>query len=382
MSENFTIKATKGKARQGVLTTAHGEIQTPFFMPIATRGSVKYLENSDFADIKNQILLGNTYHLYLRPGLEIIKKAGGLHGLMNWDKPILTDSGGYQVFSLKELRKIEEQGVNFVSTYDGSKHIFTPEKVIEIQETLGSDIMMVLDECTPYPCDYEYAEKSQELTTRWAKRCKDAFMAGSPGGSPYLKSSNSSSLPARALLFGIVQGSTYEDLRLKSAKELGALDFDGYAIGGLAVGEPDQEMQKVLAYTVDALPEDKPRYLMGVGHPEQILAAVQKGVDMFDCVLPTRNARHGSLYIHTNSPSLLARADKVDYEILRIKNEQYAQDLSPLDSSCSCATCKSGYTRAYLRHLFSVNEPLGMRLATVHNLHFYVQLMQEIRKKI
>lgn len=346
------------------IITSHGKLQTPFFMPIATRGAVKFLHNDDFKKLQNQILLSNAYHLYLKPGLEIIKKAGGLHKFMNWDKPILTDSGGYQVFSLAKMRKIEEKGVRFKSTYDGSEHFFTPEKVIEIQETLNSDIMMALDECPPYPCTYEYAKASQEMTTRWAARCKKYFQSSS-GDSLSLRSKNPS-LRTRALLFGIVQGSVYKDLRIKSAKELVAMDFDGYAIGGLAVGEPIEEMYKILDIVCPLLPKDKPRYLMGVGQPEQILEAVKRGVDMFDCVLPTRNARHGFLYINSG--------------ILRIKSEKYKEDFKPLDPACECATCKSGYTRAYIRHLFNVDEPLAMRLTSIHNLHFYLQLMQEIKK--
>ncbi len=353
---NFTLINKKNKVRRGELQTAHGKIQTPFFMPIATRGSVKSLDNKDFADLKNQIILGNTYHLYLRPGLDVIKNAGGLHEFMNWQGPILTDSGGYQVFSLKGLRDIEEKGVKFKSTYDGSEHWFTPEKVIEIEETLNSDIMMCLDECPPYPCEYDYAKKSQELTTRWAERCKKA--------------------QTKNLLFGIVQGSNHKDLRLKSAKELIDLDFDGYAIGGLAVGEPTEKMYEVLDWVCPELPEDKPRYLMGVGHPEQILAAVKKGVDMFDCVLPTRNARHG--YLYTNL-QLAEDLSKVDYKVLRITKQEFKEDLGPIDKNCSCSACKSGYTRSYIRHLFSVNEILAMRLCTVHNVHFYIELMRQIR---
>lgn len=340
-----------------IISTRHGKIKTPFFMPIATRGAVKFLHNDDFKKLKNQILLSNTYHLSLKPGLKIIQKAGGLHKFMNWDKPILTDSGGYQVFSLSAMRKIEEKGVRFKSTYDGSKHFFTPEKVIEIQEKLGSDIMMVLDECPPYPCTYEYAKKSQELTTRWAKRCKKK--------------------QTKNLLFGIVQGSVYKDLRIKSAKELVSMNFDGYAIGGLAVGEPAQEMYKILDYVCPLLPKNKPRYLMGVGQPEQILEAVKRGIDMFDCVLPTRNARHGSCYINLK---LAKNLSNVKYNILRIKSEKYKSDFKPLDPTCRCATCTSGYSRAYIRHLFNVNEPLAQRLATIHNLHFYLELMRKIRK--
>lgn len=357
---NFQVIKKHRNIRLGLLKTAHGEIKTPFFMPIATRGAVKYLNNDDFKLLKNQILLSNTYHLYLKPGLDVLKKTNGLHKFMNWQKPILTDSGGYQVFSLKHLRKINEKGVDFKSTYDGSKHFFSPRKVIQIQEILNSDIMMVLDECTPYPSTYEYAKASQELTTNWAKQCKQA------------KKEN------KQLLFGIVQGSSYKDLRLKSTKELIKIGFDGYAIGGLAVGEPASEMYKILDYVCPELPENKPRYLMGVGQPEQIVEAVKRGVDMFDCVLPTRNARHGFLYTNLKLTKNLILA----YKILRIRGEKHKKDLSPLDKTCKCATCTSGYTRAYIRHLFSVNEPLAMRLTTIHNLYFYLDLMRQIREKI
>jgi len=355
---NFQVIKQHRQVRLGLLQTAHGKIQTPFFMPIATRGAVKYLHNDDFKLLGNQIILSNTYHLYLKPGLDVIKKAGGLHKFMNWQKPILTDSGGYQVFSLKHLRKINDQGVAFKSTYDGSNHFFSPKKVMEIQQILGSDIMMVLDECTPYPSTYEYAKASQELTTKWAKQCKQA------------KKKN------KQLLFGIVQGSSYKELRLKSAKDLIKIGFDGYAIGGLAVGEPAKEMYKTLDVVCPELPEDKPRYLMGVGQPEQIVEAVKRGVDMFDCVLPTRNARHG--YLYTNLK--LSKSLKLTYKILRIRGEKYKKDLSPLDKTCQCATCTSGYSRSYIRHLFSVNEPLAMRLTTIHNLYFYLDLMRQIRK--
>ncbi len=356
---NFTIFKTKGQARQGRLTTAHGVLETPFFMPIATRGAVKYLNNADFGLLQNQILLSNTYHLYLRPGLEIIKKAGGLHQFMNWSGPILTDSGGYQVYSLNTLRKLTPEGVQFKSTYDGSEHLFTPAKVIAIQETLNSDLMMCLDECPPYPCDYEYAQKSLRLTTAWAVQCKKA--------------------QTKNLLFAIVQGSVYEDLRRQSVKELKQIGFDGYAIGGLAVGEPTEKMEQVLDWVCPELPPEQPRYLMGVGQPEQILAAVKKGVDMFDCVLPTRNARHGYLYANLKLASDLA---EVHYDIVRIKKEEFKKDLGPLDQTCQCPTCQSGYSRAYLHHLFNVGEPLAARLATVHNLYFYLSLLKQIRQSI
>ncbi|MFH0819108.1 MAG: tRNA guanosine(34) transglycosylase Tgt [Patescibacteria group bacterium] len=360
---HFKILKQKNGFRRGLLKTAHGNIKTPFFMPIATRGSVKFLHNQDFKTLKNQILLSNTYHLYLRPGLDVLQKAQGLHAFMNWHKPILTDSGGYQVYSLKEMRQIQARGVKFKSTYDGSNHFFTPEKVIDIQKIIGSDIMMVLDECTPYPCAKDYATSSIELTTNWAERSYKHF-----------KKKKSS-----ALLFAIVQGSTYKDLREKSARDLTAIYFDGFAIGGLAVGEPVEKMYESIEWVSPLLPEDKPRYLMGVGQPEQILEAVRRGVDMFDCVLPTRNARHGFLYANLK---LAKNLSSLKYDILRITKTDYRTDLHVLDKNCSCTTCKSGYSRAYIRHLFSVNEPLAMRLCTVHNVNFYLNLMRQIRDNI
>ena len=329
-------------------------------MPIATKAAVKNLTCREVGGLGAQIILSNTYHLNLRPGADIIRKAGNLHKFMQWDGPILTDSGGYQVFSLSNIRKIKEEGVEFQSTYDGGKkHLMKPEDSIDIQLKLGSDIIMVLDECPPHPCTKKYAEQSLELTTRWAERCKKYF----------IKKTKALPKNKRPLLFGIVQGSDYKDLRIKSAQGLMEIGFDGYAIGGLAVGEPVEQMYKVLDYLCPILPEDKPRYLMGVGKPEQIVEAVKKGVDMFDCVIPTRNARHGYLF---SNLKLSKDLKKVDYDIVRITNQKYAKDLS----------CLPGmeYSKAYLRHLYMSEEPLGQRLGTENNLRFYLGLMDKLRK--
>ncbi|MGB5287454.1 MAG: tRNA guanosine(34) transglycosylase Tgt [Ignavibacteriaceae bacterium] len=355
---NFSVisKDIRSKARAGYFETDHGVVETPAFMPVGTQGTVKavnqeYLEK----EINAQIILSNTYHLYLRPGTEILEKAGGLHNFINWQKPILTDSGGYQVYSLSNLRKLKEDGVEFRSHLDGSSHFFTPEKVIQIQRSIGSDIMMVLDECTPYPCDYEYAEKSTDLTSRWAGLNKEAFEKTKP-----LYDHNQH-------LFGIIQGSVYKDLREKSAADLNRLDFDGYAIGGLAVGEPAEEMYSITDYTTDFMPESKPRYLMGVGRPENILESIERGIDMFDCVMPTRNARHSVLFTSEG--------------VLTLTNSQFKDDFEKIDVNCSCYTCRN-YSRAYLRHLFNAGELLALELASIHNLHFYISLMSEARKKI
>ena len=342
--------ATDSKARLGELKTPHGTIETPIFMPVGTRATVKAMTPEEVRDLGAQIILGNTYHLYLKPGHELIKRAGGLHKFMNWPYPILTDSGGFQVFSLGDLRKITEKGVEFRSHIDGSKHFISPEKSIEIQNALGSDIMMAFDECTPYPADYEYAKHSMERTTRWAKRCKD-----------YHKDWENQAL------FGIIQGGMYKDLREQSAKEIIDLDFPGYAIGGLSVGEPKELMCELLEFTTPLLPEDKPRYLMGVGSPDYLFEAVINGVDMADCVLPTRIARNGTV-MTAHGP-------------LTIRNAQYKEDFSKLDPECDCYTC-TNYSRAYIRHLFNVNEILGARLATIHNLYFLIKLMENIRKAI
>ncbi len=349
-------KDKASKARAGFFETDHGVVETPAFMPVGTQGTVKAV-NQDYLekDINAQIILSNTYHLYLRPGTEVLEKAGGLHKFMNWRKPILTDSGGYQVYSLSSLRKLKEDGVEFRSHLDGSTHFFSPEKVIKIQRSIGSDIMMVLDECTPYPCDYEYAKKSTELTSKWAILNKEAFENTKP-----LYDHNQ-------FLFGIIQGSVYEDLRESSAKDLLQNNFDGYAIGGLAVGEPTEMMYDITNFTTDFMPEDKPRYLMGVGRPENILESIDRGIDMFDCVMPTRNARHGVLF--TNSG------------VLTLTNAKFKDDFEKVDENCNCYTCQN-YSRAYLRHLFNSGELLALQLASIHNLHFYISMMSEARKRI
>ncbi len=356
MKFNLLAKDKSSKARAGLLETAHGKIETPIFMPVGTQGTVKALTPKMLEeDVEAQIILGNTYHLYLRPGTEILEKAGGLHKFMNWNKPILTDSGGFQVFSLSELRKLKQDGVEFTSHLDGSKHFFSPEKVISIERSIGSDIMMPLDECTPYPCEYDYAKKSKELTSAWAILNKEAFEKSEP------------LYGHEQALFGIIQGSVYKDLREASAKDLIKLDFDGYSIGGLAVGEPAETMYELVDFTTDIIPENKPRYLMGVGRPENILEAIERGVDMFDCVMPTRNARNAYLFTWEG--------------IVTIRNATYKDDFSPVDGKCDCYTCRN-FSRAYLRHLFKANEILALELATIHNLHFYLELVKTARKKI
>ena len=349
-------KDPHSKARAGYFVTDHGVVETPIFMPVGTQGTVKAV-NQDFLknDIKAQIILGNTYHLYLRPGTDILNKAGGLHKFIGWDRPILTDSGGYQVFSLSELRKIKKNGVEFRSHIDGSKHLFTPKSVIDVERLIGSDIMMPLDECTPYPCDYDYAVKSTQLTSDWAKLNKEAFENSEP------------LYGHRQFLFGIIQGSTYKDLREKSAKDLIEIGFDGYAIGGLAVGEPAPVMYEMVDFTTDFMPEERPRYLMGVGRPENLLEAVERGIDMFDCVMPTRNARNSYLFTSKG--------------ILSMRTAQFKDDFRPLDEDCDCYTCKN-YSRAYLRHLFIAKELLVFELASIHNLHFYLQIIKEARAHI
>ncbi len=356
MKFNLEHIAQGTKARAGKIETAHGVIETPIFMPVGTQGTVKAVTQRTLKEeIKAPVILGNTYHLYMRPGTEILSKAGGLHKFMNWDNAILTDSGGFQIYSLSELRKIKDDGVEFCSHLDGSKHFFTPQKVIEIQRVIGSDIMMPLDECTPYPCEYDYAKRSQELTSRWAVLNKEAFENTKP------------EYGFEQALFGIVQGSVYKDLREKSARDLTAIDFDGYSIGGLAVGEPQETMNDITDFVTDILPPDKPRYLMGVGRPENILDAIERGVDMFDCVMPTRNARNAYLFTSKG--------------ILTIKNAVYKDDFSPVDEECDCYTCQN-FSRAYLRHLFNANEILALELATIHNLTFYLNLVRRARKEI
>lgn len=338
------------KARLGKLHTPHGVIDTPVFMPVGTQATVKTMSPEELKTIGAKIILSNTYHLFLRPGHELIRKAGGLHKFMNWDGAILTDSGGFQVFSLGDLRKITEEGVEFRSHIDGSKQFLSPEKAIEIQMALGSDIVMAFDECIPYPCTYEYARKSSDLTTRWLQRCQKALVTTD-----------------KQSLFGIVQGGMFKDLRKKSAEEVTQLNLPGYAIGGLSVGEPKDIMYEMLEDTVPFLPEDKPRYLMGVGSPDALIEGVMRGIDMFDCVLPTRIARNGTA---------LTRFGK-----LVIRNAEYAADLAQLDPTCTCYTC-TNYSRAYLRHLIKADEMFGLRLMTIHNLHFLLTLMEEIRQAI
>lgn len=336
-------------ARRGQLQFPRGTIETPAFMPVGTYGTVKAMTPEEIKGIGAEIILGNTFHLMLRPGTEVIKQHGDLHDFMHWDKPILTDSGGFQVFSLAEMRKITEEGVTFRSPINGDKILMTPESSMQVQRDLGSDIVMIFDECTPYPATHEEAQQSMQLSTRWAKRSKQAH-----GDNP-------------SALFGIVQGGMYEDLRQESAQALQEIGFDGYAIGGLSVGEPKDEREKVLETTLPLLPKDKPRYLMGVGKPEDIVEAVRRGVDMFDCVIPTRNARNGHLFTR--------------YGQLRIRNAKHQHDTRPIDEQCGCYTCQH-YSRAYLRHLDKCGEILGARLNTIHNLYYYQQLMRELREAI
>lgn len=343
-------KDSRTKARRGRVNTPHGSIETPVFMPVGTAGTVKAMKPEEVRDMGAQIILGNTYHLYLRPGHEVVKAAGGLHKFMNWERAILTDSGGFQVFSLGAMRKISEEGVEFRSHIDGSKHMLSPEKSMEIQNALGSDIMMAFDECAPYPADRNYVKNSLERTTRWLKRCKE-----------YHKNTEQQSL------FGIMQGGMYKDLRKQSAEEIVELDLPGYAIGGLSVGEPKEIMYEVMDDCVDYLPADKPRYLMGVGSPDCLFEGVERGIDMFDCVLPTRIARHGMAMTSQGR--------------VNIKNAKYERDFTPLDPNCDCYTCRN-YSKAYLRHLFKSDEILSSMLMTTHNLHFLVNTMAGIRKAI
>ena len=346
----FLHECKQTGARRGVVHTPHGDIQTPIFMPVGTQATVKSLTPEELKEeVKAQIILSNTYHLYLRPGHKIVEEAGGLHKFMNWDRPILTDCGGFQVFSLSDLRKITEEGVEFKSHLDGSKHMFTPEKVMEIENALGSDIMMAFDECCPYPSTYEYTKNSMERTTRWAKRCKEAHTTENQA------------------LFGIIQGGFFEDLRKKSAEDLIALDLPGYAIGGISVGEPKEEFLKMLYYTTPLMPKDKPRYLMGVGTPDYLIEAALAGIDMCDCVLPTRIARNGTAM--TSNGKVVVR------------NATYERDWGTLDPEFDCYTCKN-YTRAYIRHLVKANEILGVRLLSIHNLRFLTRLMENIRTAI
>jgi len=354
----FELKGTDklSKARAGKITTDHGVIETPIFMPVGTVASVKGVHQRELKeDINPDIILGNTYHLYLRPTIDIIEKAGGLHGFMNWDRNILTDSGGYQVYSLSANRKIKEEGVRFKSHIDGSYHVFTPENVMEIQRTIGADIIMAFDECTPYPCDYEYAKKSMHMTHRWLDRCIKHFNKTQP------------KYGYEQTLFPIVQGSTFKDLRLQSAEYIANAGAEGNAIGGLSVGEPAEEMYAMTEVVCSVLPEDKPRYLMGVGTPINILENIALGIDMFDCVMPTRNARNGMLF--------------TAHGTINIKNKKWEDDFSPIDEM-NITYVDTYYTKAYLRHLFAANEYLGKQIATIHNLGFYMWLVREARKHI
>lgn len=354
----FQLKKTlsQTKARLGQITTDHGSINTPIFMPVGTLGTVKAVNQDDLLQkIKAQIILGNTYHLYLRPGNEIMQNAGGLHRFMGWDKPILTDSGGYQIFSLAEIRELKEKGATFQSHLDGSKHLFTPENVVETQRILGSDIMMILDECPPWPAEYDYVKKSMELTHRWAKRGRDAFLkCGSIYGHHQFQ-------------FGIVQGGTYKDLRKESSEYMSSLDFEGLAIGGLSVGEPTNLMYEITDINTDYLPDDKPRYLMGVGTPGNLIQCVSMGIDMFDCVMPTRNARNGMLFTRNG--------------IINIRNAKWKNHHKLLDPDFPTEVCQR-YRMSYIHHLFRSKEILGLELASKHNLTFYLWLMEQIRKNI
>ena len=345
----FELKSTDGLARSSTLSFPRGEIKTPIFMPVGTSATVKAVTPQELLDVGAQIVLGNTFHLMLRPGTEVIEAHGDLHDFMQWQKPILTDSGGFQVWSLAELRKISEKGVTFRSPIDGSKQFLGPEQAIDIQAKLGSDIVMIFDECTPYPATEKEARDSMELSLRWAQRSKDAHG------------------DRAAALFGIIQGGMYEHLRDDSLAGLLDIGFDGYAIGGLSVGESKEEMYRILKHLVHKMPEDKPRYLMGVGTPENLVTAVHYGIDMFDCVLPTRNARNGWLYSNTG--------------VVKIRNAKYEMDTRPIDEDCQCHTCKH-FSRSYIKHLLKNNEILGARLATVHNLHFFLNLMAQMRDAI
>jgi queuine tRNA-ribosyltransferase len=355
---NFSLLHTdpESRARAGLISTDHGQIETPIFMPVGTAATVKAVHQHELRDdIQAQICLGNTYHLYWRPGLEVLREAGGIHAFNGWQGPVLTDSGGFQVYSLAHRRKIKEEGVTFQSHIDGSKHHFTPENVMDTQRTIGADIIMAFDECTPYPCEYKYAEKSLAMTHRWLARCIERFDQTEPlyGYSQ--------------ALFPIVQGSTYPDLRKKSAETIAAHGREGNAIGGLAVGEPAEEMYAMTELVTDILPADKPRYLMGVGTPENILESIARGIDMFDCVMPTRNARHGMLYTSEG--------------IINIKNQRWQRDFSPIDPNSPAPTSRT-HSRAYLRHLFINSEILGMQLASIQNLSFYLWLAKESRRRI
>lgn len=347
----LVAKDEKTGARAGIIHTPHGSFPTPIFMPVGTQASVKGVSPNELLDINAGIILSNTYHLFLRPGSELVKKAGGLHKFMHWPRAILTDSGGFQVFSLGDLRKITEEGVTFRSHLDGSKKFLSPEVSMKVQRDLGSDIVMAFDECVPYPADFEYTKQSTERTTRWAIRSKKAMEGAENQG-----------------LFGIVQGGMFKELRRYSAEALIELDFPGYAVGGLSVGEPPELMNEMLDYTLELLPQNKPRYLMGVGTPDYLVEGVARGIDMFDCVYPTRVARNGMAMVHSGR--------------IVIKNSEYTEDERPLEEGCGCYACRNGYTRSYIRHLFRAGEIFGLRLLSLHNLYFLCQFMRDMRQSI
>jgi queuine tRNA-ribosyltransferase len=359
MQKNFELLATDrhSKARCGRLTSARGVINTPAFMPVGTQGSVKGVSPRELRELNAQIILGNTYHLFVRPGLDVIKRFGGLHNFMNWSGPILTDSGGYQIFSLAKLRKITEDGVEFQNHIDGARAFVSPEIAMEIQMLLGSDVAMTLDECLPYPCEYDYAAQSAEMTTRWAKRCREWKRNSETAKRGF----------ADSMLFGIVQGATFENLRKESAQAIVDLDFDGYAVGGVSVGEPEEEMMKAVEWAEPFLPANKPRYAMGLGTPPQLLELIARGMDMFDCVLPTRLARNGTAFTAAGTVNL--------------KNAEFILDKNPIEENCVCCTCNE-FSRGYIRHLIKAEEILGLRLITLHNLHFYLNLMNRARTEI
>jgi queuine tRNA-ribosyltransferase len=374
MQKSFEVLAIDrdSKARQGHLTTAHGIIDTPAFMPVGTQGSVKGASPRELRELDTQIVLGNTYHLFVRPGLDVIKHFGGLHKFMNWDRPILTDSGGYQIFSLAKLRKITEDGVEFQNHIDGARAFISPEIAMEIQAALGSDIAMALDECVPYPCEYDYAAQSAEMTTRWARRCKEWKQKNAECPTSNIQRRMAEPIKyqpstTNSLLFAIVQGATFEDLRKQSAQAIVDLDFDGYAIGGVSVGEPEEEMMRAVESAEPFLPSDKPRYAMGLGTPPQLLQMIARGMDMFDCVLPTRLARNGTAFTSTGT--------------LNLKNAEFALDKGPIEENCACYACTE-FSRGYIRHLIKAEEILGLRLITLHNLHFYLDLMRQARNQI
>jgi queuine tRNA-ribosyltransferase len=354
--------APESRARRARLTTSHGIIETPAFMPVGTQGSVKGVSPDELHALEAQIILGNTYHLFVRPGLDVIRHFCGLHRFMNWDGPILTDSGGYQIFSLAKIRKITEEGAHFQNHLDGTPTFISPEIAIEIQGTLGSDIAMVLDECPPWPCEHDYAARSLELTARWAKRCKEANIQR-----PTSNVQGSTEEESGPLLFGIVQGGTFEDLRRASAEATVQIGFDGYAIGGVSVGEPEPEMMQAVEWSAPFLPNDKPRYAMGLGTPPQLLELIARGVDMFDCVLPTRLARNGTAFTSSGT--------------LNLKNAEFILQKGPIEEGCLCPACRD-FTRGYIRHLLKADEILGLRLVTLHNLHFYLDLMRRARVAI